>query len=136
MEFFRDILQKRDSFFDMPTTKMNMSLEPNQQEALNLVFYAIYQGKDFSEIQRLYDDGLLSTNTGWLEWLFAVKSKLNQVEDNNLFGANDTTQSIVNERLYSIILNDGMSNIYKTPTGKPIIERYVNIFVFLFVYNK
>lgn len=107
---------------------MNMSLQPNQLEALNLVYYSIYQGKSFSNFQRLFDDEILSSNHDWYEWIFILKAKLNQNCGKDFFGSSNEVQSEVNNRLYSLILADGMTSVYKTPAGKPIIERSIYFF--------
>lgn len=130
LEFFREILPKRDLFFDMQIVKMNMLLTPSQNEAHNLIFYTLYHAKSFDAFQRLIDDGLLSGNYLWHVWIFIVKAKIIEDPSGNLFGATALIQSIVNERLDALIFEDGMSLVYQTVEGKPTIERLFNINIY------
>ncbi len=122
---------------------METLLTTNQPEALNLVFYSILNGKNFAEFQRLYDDCLLDHKVPWFHWIFILKARLNQNDAKEFFGVSDTSKAVVNERLYSLIFNDGMALAYNTANGKHVVERYIqyfyNIFYLLitsFVYDK
>lgn len=102
---------------------MNMLLNLEQKEALNLVFYSIFQGESFADFQRLFDDGLLSNDSKWYEWIFVLKEKLDQTEADEFFKSNGTGRMLVNNRLYSLIFNDGMAMVYKTERGQQVIEK-------------
>lgn len=99
-------------------------LNLHKKEALNLVFYTLYHGKNFSEFQRLYDERLLNCKFEWHKWIFAVKAKIYQDESGDFFRANEEIKAVVEERLYALIFQDGMKKAYKTTNVQPIIERY------------
>lgn len=124
LEFFRNVLPKREEYFKNQGRELNLKLQPTQKEALNLLFYSICAAKTPADIRNLFDDGLLDAKYEFQKWIFILKSAINNDIAENIFGCDEMKKREVNRKLLTLLFDGCLLRAYEGGSReKGVIER-------------